>query len=88
MAGYALFRKYKSQFKKILNFISRHFVDALESRKDQKLNPVIIKIKTYIGTNQFLKEPEGWQLKTSLLSEMGVPEDQYYPQSSSQYHNY
>ncbi|OVA20560.1 GLE1-like [Macleaya cordata] len=86
MAGFALFRKYKSQFMKILNVISQHFLDALEARKDPKLNPVIMNIKTYINTKQFLQEPEGWQLQTSLLSEMCVPaEDHYYPQSNS-YH--
>ncbi|KAI3957679.1 hypothetical protein MKX01_017195 [Papaver californicum] len=85
MAGFALFRAYKTQFRKILNFISRHFLDVLESKQDPKLNPIIMKLKTYINTNQFLKEPEGWLLKTSLLSEMAMPEAYYSPQQN--YHS-
>ncbi|XP_074332873.1 aconitate hydratase, cytoplasmic-like isoform X2 [Apium graveolens] len=34
MAGFALYRKYISQFKKMLNIISRKFVSALEQRPD------------------------------------------------------
>ncbi|MCL7033909.1 hypothetical protein MKW94_003869 [Papaver nudicaule] len=71
MAGFALFRTYKNQFRKLLNYISRHFLDPLESRKDPELNAIVVKLKTYIDTNQFLKEPEGWLLKSELLSEYG-----------------
>ncbi|KAI3904806.1 hypothetical protein MKW92_047622 [Papaver armeniacum] len=69
MAGFALFRTYKTQFQKMLNFISRRFVEALESKQDPELKPVIVQLQTYIDTNQFLKEPEGRLLKTCLLSE-------------------
>ncbi|KAL8100413.1 hypothetical protein AgCh_032612 [Apium graveolens] len=34
MAGFALYRRYISQFKKMLNIISRKFVSALEQRPD------------------------------------------------------
>ncbi|KAI3855916.1 hypothetical protein MKX03_027460 [Papaver bracteatum] len=100
MAGFALFKTYKTQFRKILDIISRHFLGALESKQNPKLNPIIMKLKTYIDTNQFLKEPEGWLLKTSLLSEMAMPEanyspqqnyhsqQNYYPQQNRQYRNY
>ncbi|KAF5175156.1 Gle1, partial [Thalictrum thalictroides] len=74
MAGFALFRRYKSQFKKILNLISQHFVSALEERGDSNLNPIIMKLKFYIDTNQYCKEPEGWRIETSLLSEIVEPE--------------
>ncbi|KAI3883832.1 hypothetical protein MKW92_011371 [Papaver armeniacum] len=69
MAGFALFRTYKTQFQKMLNFISRRFVEALESKQDPEMKPVIVQLKTYIDTNQFVKEPEGRLLKTCLLSE-------------------
>ncbi|KAF8403635.1 hypothetical protein HHK36_011739 [Tetracentron sinense] len=85
MAGFALFRKYKSQFRKILNIISHYFLDALKARGDSKLNPVITRLKSYIETNQFLQEPEGWHLRTSLLSDVcvlesdsGFYQDQYH----------
>ncbi|KAI3951345.1 hypothetical protein MKW92_031043 [Papaver armeniacum] len=85
MAGFALFRTYKTQFQKMLNFISRHFVGALESKQDPNLKPVIVQLQTYIDTNQFLKEPEGWLLKNYLLSEMAMPEANYSPQQN--YHS-
>ncbi|KAJ4949919.1 hypothetical protein NE237_000127 [Protea cynaroides] len=34
MAGFALFRKYKSQFRKILNIIHSDFLDPLKSSSD------------------------------------------------------
>ncbi|RZC72320.1 hypothetical protein C5167_035488 [Papaver somniferum] len=86
MAGFALFRAYKTQFQKMLNFISGRFVDALESKQDPDLKPVIVQLETYIDTNQFLKEPEGRHLKTCLLSEMAMPEENYRPQQRRQYY--
>ncbi|KAL6983797.1 hypothetical protein U1Q18_017172 [Sarracenia purpurea var. burkii] len=69
IAGFALFRTYKSQFKKLLNIIYRDFVNALkEQGGDAKLNKVITSIQTYIESNKFLEEPEGRPLQGSLLS--------------------
>ncbi|KAI3869261.1 hypothetical protein MKW92_021089 [Papaver armeniacum] len=86
MAGFALFRTYKTQFQKMLNFISRRFVEALESKQDPELKPVIVQLKTYIDTNQFVKEPEGRLLKTCLLS---MPEANYsLPQNNHSQQNY
>ncbi|KAI3882329.1 hypothetical protein MKW92_020090 [Papaver armeniacum] len=82
VAGFALFRTYKTQFQKMLNFISRRFVEALESKQDPELKPVIVQLQTYIDRNQFLKEPEGWLLKNYLLSEMAMPEADYSPQQN------
>ncbi|KAI3836326.1 hypothetical protein MKX03_020814 [Papaver bracteatum] len=100
MAGFALFRKYKTQFQKILNVISRSFVEALESKQDPNLKPVIVQLKTYIDRNLFLEEPEGWLLKNFLLSEADYSPQQnyhsqqnyhaqqnYYTQESRQYHS-
>ncbi|KAI3936896.1 hypothetical protein MKW92_026535 [Papaver armeniacum] len=102
MAGFALFMTYKTQFQKMLNFISRRFVEALESKQDPELKPVTVQLQTYIDRNQFLKEPEGWLLKNYLLSEMPMPDyspqqnyhsqqnyhaqQNYYPQQSRQYY--
>ncbi|KAI3873228.1 hypothetical protein MKW92_014738 [Papaver armeniacum] len=69
MAGFALFRTYKTQFQKMLNFISRRFVEALESKQDPEMKPVIVQLKTYIDTNQFVKGTRRKALKTCLLSE-------------------
>lgn len=77
MAGYALFKKYKSQFRKILNIVSENFLNALKARKDSTLNSVIAKIQSYIEDNKFLQEPEGRSLETSLLSSIMVPESDY-----------
>ncbi|XP_010248703.1 PREDICTED: protein GLE1 [Nelumbo nucifera] len=95
MAGFALFRKYKSQFMKILNIISRNFVDALEAQRDPKLNHVITLIKSYLGKKTFLQEPEGWRLQTSVLSdscvtdsESGFYQQQYYHQPNRYLYQY
>lgn len=89
-AGFGLFKKYKSQFMKMLNIISDHFLNALKARKDSTLNPVITEIHFYIEDKKFLQEPEGRSLETSLLSNVMVPqtEDQqsYRSQQSRDYY--
>uniref|UniRef100_A0A5B6YNB3 mRNA export factor GLE1 n=1 Tax=Davidia involucrata TaxID=16924 RepID=A0A5B6YNB3_DAVIN len=81
MTGFALFKRYKTQFKKLLNIIYRDFLNALKERgEDTKLNKVIYSIQTYIESKQFLEEPEGWRLKGSLLSHTFVPESDYQEQ--------
>lgn len=81
MAGFKLYRKFKSQFVKILNLISTNFVGVLEQRGHQDLAKVIMEIKLYINNKQYLKEPEGWQMQTSLLSG-----DERVLDSDSNYH--
>ncbi|GLU21729.1 hypothetical protein SLE2022_378500 [Rubroshorea leprosula] len=83
MAGYALFGKYKSQFRKILNIVSDNFLNALRAREDLELKPIIVEIQTYIEDKRFLQEPVGRSLKTSLLSSVITP-DQEYPDSDYQ----
>ncbi|WOL16878.1 protein GLE1 [Canna indica] len=68
MAGFALHRKYKSQFMKMLNAISRSFLPALKQREDKEMNEIIIKLELYLENRMFLKEPEGRQLRSNLLS--------------------
>ncbi|GAV90462.1 LOW QUALITY PROTEIN: GLE1 domain-containing protein, partial [Cephalotus follicularis] len=77
MAGFALFRKYKSQFKKMLNFISENFLQALRERENSVLNPVITEIRSYIEDGKYLEEPAGRSLQDVLLSSVMVPELEY-----------
>lgn len=81
MAGFALFKNYKSQFMKMLNIISDNFLTALKARKDPTLNPIIAEIQFYIEDKKFLQEPEGRSLEISLLSSVMVPESEYQQQS-------
>ncbi|KAL8106389.1 hypothetical protein AgCh_029961 [Apium graveolens] len=90
MAGFALYRRYRSQFKKMLNIISRNFVSALEQRPD--LANVVMNIKVYIDSSKFLEEPDGRRMQSLLLSSKAVPdsEESYHHNSSNrqqyQYH--
>ncbi|KAL5975069.1 hypothetical protein ACLOJK_031745 [Asimina triloba] len=68
MAGFMMFRRYKSQFKKIINVISSEYLVSLRTIQDPNLNQVKADIEYYIESNQYLKEPQGWQLQGSLLS--------------------
>ncbi|XP_057420706.1 mRNA export factor GLE1-like isoform X2 [Lotus japonicus] len=68
MAGFALFRRYKSQFLKMLNTISENFLVDLKSRNAPELRKTIAEIQTYIEDKMFLQEPEGRSLQTNLLS--------------------
>lgn len=67
-AGFALFRKYKSQFTKMLLIILNDFLKALREREDSELNPIILEIQSYIEDNKFRQEPEGRSLQGQLLS--------------------
>ncbi|TQD82181.1 hypothetical protein C1H46_032269, partial [Malus baccata] len=82
-AGYSLFKKYKSQFRKMLNIISDNFLKALKERRDSNLNSVIAEIEAFIKDNEFHREPEGRNLLGSLESDAYVPEVDY--QHSNQY---
>ncbi|XAR64473.1 hypothetical protein NMG60_11024833 [Bertholletia excelsa] len=74
MAGFALFRRYKSQFKKLLMVIYRDFVTALKERGDAKLNKTITNMQAYIESKKFHEEPEGRSLQSTLLSSSMAPE--------------
>lgn len=67
MAGFALFRRYKSQFRKILDVISRSFLPALKKR-DQNKGDSAQRLEQYLDDKMYLQEPVGWRLQTSLLS--------------------
>ncbi|KAF7124351.1 hypothetical protein RHSIM_Rhsim12G0108000 [Rhododendron simsii] len=85
MAGFALYRRYKAQFKKLLNIIYRDFLSALKQRGgDAKFTIVITSIQSYIESNKFLEEPEGRSLQSSSLSRECAPDE--YAQAPSSYH--
>ncbi|ESW35686.1 hypothetical protein PHAVU_001G256000 [Phaseolus vulgaris] len=72
MAGFALFRRYKSQFLKMLNVVSENFLVDLKSRNIPELTKTITEIQTYIEDKKFLQEPEGRSLQSNLLSNVYV----------------
>lgn len=78
MAGFGLFRKYKSQFNKILEIISGNFLSALKAREEPGLKPVIAEIQAYLEDKKFIIEPEGRSLQNYLLSSVMVPSESDY----------
>ncbi|KAG5604812.1 hypothetical protein H5410_026304 [Solanum commersonii] len=82
MAGFALHKRYKTQFRKLLDIIARDFLTALKDRGDAKLVKVIVSIRSYIESNQFLNEPDGWRLRSSLESHNFAPDSDH----DQQYH--
>ncbi|KAJ8452660.1 hypothetical protein Cgig2_004996 [Carnegiea gigantea] len=73
MAGYALYRRYKSQFQKILRSIAQEFVKGLRGCRDPRIKSVITRLENYMEANAYLMEPAGWQQRDSLLSSDLVP---------------
>ena len=65
MAGFALFKRYKSQFLKMLNVISDNFLVDLKSHN---VPEIVANIKAYIDDKQFLQVPEGRNLQSNTLS--------------------
>ncbi|KGN51729.1 protein GLE1 [Cucumis sativus] len=91
VAGFAMYRKYKSQFRKLLNIISNNFLSALRGKGNANLNHIILDIETYLEDRRFLEEPEGKTLVGgSLLSSDAFPEpehaQEYYRHSSNSYY--
>ncbi|KAL2543309.1 Protein GLE1 [Abeliophyllum distichum] len=71
MAGFALYRRYRTQFEKLLNIIAHDFLNSLKEgdpELDTKLNQVKVNIRHYLESNQFKKEPVGLQLRSHLES--------------------
>ncbi|XP_059316342.1 mRNA export factor GLE1 isoform X2 [Lycium ferocissimum] len=77
MAGFALHKRYKTQFRKLLDIITKDFLTALKDRGDAKLMMVTEKLRSYIESNQFLNEPEGWRLRSSLESHIFTPDSDH-----------
>ncbi|KAK6160293.1 hypothetical protein DH2020_003674 [Rehmannia glutinosa] len=72
MAGFALYRRYRNQFEKLLRIVAHDFLNALKEGGSEswstKLSKVKMSIRNYIESNQFKKEPEGLQLRGHLES--------------------
>ncbi|CAL1415078.1 unnamed protein product [Linum trigynum] len=85
-AGFVLYRKYKSQFAKLLHMVSSHFLKALKTRNDPDLRPIITEIESYIQDKSFLKEPEGRRMEGKPLLSSQMPSEPEYNQYN-QYNN-
>ncbi|KAI4385162.1 hypothetical protein MLD38_003220 [Melastoma candidum] len=72
-AGFALHRKYKSQFRKMLKVIAEDYLTALKGREDLVLHQVIAEIQSYIKDQKFLRRPEGSVLEASSMSSQLAP---------------
>lgn len=70
MAGFALHKKYGSQFMKILDVISRHFIPALKAQGSKVHPEAINNLQNYLNDKIYLEEPEGQYLAQQLLSKM------------------
>lgn len=71
MAGFALYRRYKTQFEKLLNIIARDFINSLKEGDPElnaKLNKVKVNIRHYMESKKFKEEPDGLQLRSHLDS--------------------
>uniref|UniRef100_A0ACD6A0R7 Uncharacterized protein n=1 Tax=Avena sativa TaxID=4498 RepID=A0ACD6A0R7_AVESA len=68
MAGFALHKKYGSQFMKILDVISRQFIPALKEQGSKVQPEAISNLENYLKDKKHLEEPEGQYLAQQLLS--------------------
>ncbi|XP_037452566.1 protein GLE1-like isoform X1 [Triticum dicoccoides] len=70
VAGFSLHKKYGSQFMKILDVISRHFIPALKAQGSKVQPEAINNLQNYLNDKIYLEEPEGQYLAQQLLSKM------------------
>ncbi|TVU05370.1 hypothetical protein EJB05_48529, partial [Eragrostis curvula] len=68
MAGFALHKKYGSQFMKILDVISQHFLPALKEQGSKVQTEAVNNLQNYLDNKIYLEEPEGMYLVQQLLS--------------------
>ncbi|CAL5057337.1 unnamed protein product [Urochloa decumbens] len=68
MAGFALHKKYGSQFLKILDVISRCFLPALKDQGNKMQSEAANNLQNYLNDKIYLQEPEGQYLVQQLLS--------------------
>ncbi|XP_057776821.1 mRNA export factor GLE1 isoform X2 [Salvia miltiorrhiza] len=72
MAGYGMYCRYKNQFEKLLSIIAGDFLNALQEggreSRSAKVSKVKMSIRNYIESKQYMKEPEGLQLRSHLDS--------------------
>ncbi|CAI0394030.1 unnamed protein product [Linum tenue] len=77
-AGFVLYRKYKSQFRKLLHMVSSHFLNALKTRDDPDLRLIIMEIESYIQDRRYLQEPEGRRMEGKPLLSSQIASEQDY----------
>lgn len=68
MAGFALFKRYKSQFLKMLNVISDKFLVDLKSHNAPESTKIVANIQAYIEDRKFRQVPEGRNMQSDTLS--------------------
>jgi len=66
MVGFALYKRYKSQFLKMLKIISDNFSVDLKAHNVPESN--YIEIPAYIEEKKFLHEPKGRSMQSNTLS--------------------
>ncbi|RHN45216.1 hypothetical protein MtrunA17_Chr7g0227971 [Medicago truncatula] len=71
MAGFALYKRYKSQFLKMLKIISDNFLVDLKSRTVPELN--YVELQTCIEEKKFLQVPKGRSMQSKPLSRGILP---------------
>lgn len=59
VTGFQLYRTYRSQFMKILQYIYDNFLPELKSTEDPETRAVYTRLITYLESRQFEKVPEG-----------------------------
>ncbi|KAJ8533860.1 hypothetical protein K7X08_007184 [Anisodus acutangulus] len=74
IAGFALHKRYKTQFRKLLDIIVKEFLTAFKDRGNEKLMKLTENLLSYIELNEFLNEPQGWRLRSSLDSHILTPD--------------
>ncbi|KAK7243769.1 hypothetical protein RIF29_38580 [Crotalaria pallida] len=68
MAGFALFKRYQSQFVKLLKVVYENFLADLKAQNIPDIRRTLVDIHTYIEDEKFLQEPGGRSLHSHLLS--------------------
>jgi nucleoporin GLE1 len=68
MAGFALHKRYGSQFMKVLDVISRCFLPALKVQGSKLQAEAVNNLQNYLDDKIYLEEPEGQYLAQQLLS--------------------
>jgi nucleoporin GLE1 len=68
VAGFALHKKYGSQFMKLLDVILRCFLPALKEQGSRIQAEAASNLQNYLTDKVYLEEPEGQYLAQQLLS--------------------
>ncbi|GAX75254.1 hypothetical protein CEUSTIGMA_g2699.t1 [Chlamydomonas eustigma] len=61
-AGFALYRRYRSQFVKLLQCLHESYLTDLSSCKDTDVEGPATLLHTYCSKRRYLQEPDGWSM--------------------------